>query len=445
MSSMARRLLSVRKTSLREHIAREQVEITLQYGKGTIKVQIPDSVDVTVLEPKKLSPVDSVALSLNEALHEAVKCHKIKLPVLKKQQTVAIAIPDETRPLPTVEILPHLVEWLFGRIPDLESQQVHIIVGCGLHANQDQQSISRLIAHNLPQGCRVTVHDAFNSPTASFGVTSRGTPVFINEAFATADYKVVVGQIDPHQIVGFTDGVSGLITGCSGEATLEHNHSLMFDPEAKVGVVTGNPVREDLNEAAQLVGINLAVDFVLAPNKEVIKVLAGRPVETLQEGSKISAYLYGVAIDKKFDIIVASCGGHPKDICLYEAQKGLNLASQAVRPGGHILLLAALSRGVGDDIYFDYVSQFTSPEEVLSDFRNQEFKMGVHKAYLFGRTLSEFDVAIHSDMDHGILRKCHLRAADPSSVIAEWLGNEQEKKTVAIITSANTTYFIHKK
>ena len=421
------------------------MEITLQYGKGTKKIQIPDSVHVTVLEPKKMNPVSSVAMSLNKALLEAVKCNPDILPVLKKNQTVAIAIPDETRPLPTVEILPHIVEWLFGQIPDLAPQHVNIIVGCGLHANQDQQSIAKSMAHHLPQGCRVIVHDAFNSPTVNLGVTSRGTPVLINEAFATADYKVVVGQIDPHQIVGFTDGVSGLITGCSGEATLEHNHSLMFDPAAKVGVLDGNPVREDLNEAALLVGIDLAVDFVLAPNKEVIKVLADRPVETLREGAKTSASLYGVSIDKKFDIVVASCGGYPKDICLYEAQKGLNLASQAVRPGGHILLLAALSRGVGDDIYFDYVSQFTSPEEVLSDFRKQEFKMGVHKAYLLGRTLCEFDVAIHSEMDHGILLKCHLRAADPSSVVAEWLENGSNEKTIGIITSANTTYFIHEK
>ena len=74
--------------------------------------------------------------------------------------------------------------------------------------------------------------------------------------------------------------------------------------------------------------------------------------------------------------MVASCGGYPKDICLYQAQKGLNLASQAVRKGGHILLLAASTQGVGDDVYFDYVSQFTSPEEVLADFKKQGFRMG---------------------------------------------------------------------
>ena len=420
------------------------MEIELKYGEGTIEIQIPDSVDVTVLEPKKLESVSSVESCLNKALVRAGEHHADILPGSKENQTVAIAIPDETRPLPIAEILPHLLDWLFDKIPDLTPERVYIIIGCGLHASNERETVEHLVPHHLPKGCHIIVHDAFKSATENFGVTANGTPILINDAFAKADYKIVVGQIDPHQIVGFTDSVSGLITGCSGEATIEHNHSLMFDEAARVGVLAGNPVREDMNEAADIVGIDLAVDFVLAPNKEIIKVVAGRPVDTLREGANIASDLYGVAIDKKFDIVVASCGGYPKDICLYQAQKGLNLASQAVKAGGHILLLAALTQGVGDDIYFDYVSQFTTPEEVLSDFRKQAFKMGAHKAFLFGRTLSEFDVAVHSEMDKGVLQKCHLRAADPSRVIAEWLKDAPEK-TIGIITNANTTYFFEEK
>jgi nickel-dependent lactate racemase len=417
--------------------------IKLKYGEGTIEVQIPDSVDVTILEPKKREPVLSIRDALNTALVKAGENRQVFLPVLKKNQKVAIAIPDETRPLPIAEILPHLLEWLYAEISDLRPEGVTIVIGCGLHPTVDaHKATERLIPPNIAHGCRVIVHDAFTSPTVNFGFTSKGTPIHVNEGFATADHKIVVGLIDPHQIVGFTDGISGLIIGCSGEATIEHNHSLMFHDAATAGVLDGNPVREDLNEAGELIDIDLAVDFVLAPNKEVVEVLAGLPLDNLSRGAQTAAALYGVAIDEKFDIVVASCGGYPKDICLYQAQKGLHLASQAVKNGGHILLLAALSQGVGDDIYFDYVSQFTTPEEVLVDFRKQEFRMGAHKAFLFGRTLSEFDVAVHSELDQGILKKCHLRAANPSQVIAEWLENSPgNNKKIGVITNANTTYF----
>lgn len=413
----------------------------LKYGNGTIEIQIPESAEVRVLEPKKLEAVSSLPSALCEAFVQAGERRLDFLPILKEKKTVAIAIPDETRPLPIAKILPCLLEWLFVQIPDLIPERVTIVVGCGLHPTDDSKAIERLVPPGIAHGCRVVVHDAFNSPTVDFGRTSKGTPVQVNKEFATADYKIVVGQIDPHQIVGFTDGIFGVIIGCGGEATIEHNHSLMFHDAARVGVLEGNPVREDLDEAGQMIGVDLAIDFVLAPNKEVVEVLAGRPVDTLRQGARTSADLYGVAIDETFDIVVASCGGYPKDICLYQAQKGLNLASQAVKRGGHILLLAALHHGVGDDIYFDYVSQFTTPEEVLSDFRKQEFRMGAHKAFLFGRTLTEFDVAVHSELDHGVLQQCHLRAADPSKVIAEWLEECSGSKKIGVITSANTTYF----
>jgi nickel-dependent lactate racemase len=179
----------------------------------------------------------------------------------------------------------------------------------------------------------------------------------------------------------------------------------------------------------------------MAPTKAVVRILVGEPLKMLVEGAQTCAALYGVAIEEEFDIMVASCGGYPKDICLYQAQKGLNLASQAVRKGGHILLLAASTQGVGDDVYFDYVSQFTSPEEVLADFKKQGFRMGAHKAYLFGRTLDQFDVAVSSELDPSVLQKCHLRSADPSRVIGEWVENFGGVPRIGIIPNANTTYF----
>jgi nickel-dependent lactate racemase len=190
-----------------------------------------------------------------------------------------------------------------------------------------------------------------------------------------------------------------------------------------------------------MVGIQLALNVVLNAEKNIVQMLAGRPLEVLEKGAETCSAVYGVGISEKFDIVIASCGGHPKDICLYQAQKGLNLASQALRPGGHILLLAASPQGVGDDIYFDYVSQFTTPEEVLSDFKETGFRMGAHKAYLFGRTLADFDVAISSDLDPGILRKCHLRAADPTVIIGEWVTAFNGHPRIAVVPNANTTYF----
>ncbi len=196
-----------------------------------------------------------------------------------------------------------------------------------------------------------------------------------------------------------------------------------------------------MTEAGEMVGVDFAVNFVLDADKKAVHLAAGRPAAVLDSCAAVCARVYGVAIEEKYDIVLASCGGYPKDICLYQAQKGLNLASHALKPGGHILLLAASPQGVGDDIYFDYVSQFTSPEEVMRDFKATGFRMGAHKAYLFGRTLVNYNVAVFSDLDAGILRKCHLRAAEPESVINEWVADFNGTPRLAVIPNANTTYF----
>ena len=423
---------------------REKMTLELKYREGTIGIHVPEALDFDILEPKPVRPIASIEKALAHAFSNLENNNYHLLPDLDSEQTVAIAIPDETRPLPVAKILPVVINWLFERASNLLPDQVTILVGGGLNPPVDQETLERLVPPKIAQGCRVLSHDSVNAELISCGTTERGTPVLVNSAFAKADYKIVVGQIEPHQFVGFTCGSKGVIIGCGGEVTIEHNQSLMFHEDAKIGILDGNPVREDLNEAGEMVGIDLSVNFVVAPNQDIVQVLVGRPMDTLRDGARVCAELYAVEIDDFYDIIVASCGNYPKDICFYQAQKVLSLASQAVREGGNILLLAASLQGVGDDVFFDYVSQFTNPEEVRAEFLKQGFRMGPHKAYLFGRTLSRSEVAVFSDFGPGILRKCHLRAADPSEIINEWVAHFDGKPRIGIVPNANTTYFYKK-
>jgi nickel-dependent lactate racemase len=383
-----------------------------------------------------------VEKALESALNAPIGCEPLEaLLARRRPASVAIATPDETRPAPLRAVLPVLLNRIEAKLPGPLAESVTLFVGGGLHPPAEAAAIERILPAGIAHGCRIVAHNARTAAMRDYGVTSRGTPVRINAEFAKADLKMVIGQVDPHQFVGFTGGSKGVVIGCAAPETIEKNHSLMSQPNAYVGRLAGNPVREDLTEAGEMAGIDLAINFVLDADKKAVQLAAGKPSAVLESCSAMCAKVYGVAIEEKFDIVVASCGGYPKDICLYQAQKGLNLASQALKPGGHILLLAASPQGVGDDIYFDYVSQFTSPEQVIRDFKSSGFRMGAHKAYLFGRTLVNYDVAVFSDLDPGILRKCHLRAAEPAAIIADWVAGFEGTPKVGIIPNANTTYF----
>jgi nickel-dependent lactate racemase len=419
--------------------------VELKYGTGKIKISIPPRAAASILEPLRMPVLASVRTALENCLRAPLGGLSLKdLIAQRRPRSVAIAVPDETRPAPLTEVLPAVLERIEAVLERPLGESVTLFVAGGLHPPADTAAIERILPAGIARGCRIVAHDARAAAMRDYGATRRGTPLRINAEYAEAELKLVIGQVDPHQFVGFTGGSKGVVIGCAAPETIEKNHSLMSQPGAQVGRLSGNPVREDLNEAGEMVGIDLAVNFVLDADKRVVHLAAGPPAAVLASCAEVCARVYGVAIAEKFDIVVASCGGYPKDICLYQAQKGLNLASQALKPGGRILLLAASPQGVGDDIYFDYVSRFTSPEEVIRDFKESGFRMGAHKAYLFGRTLVNYDVAVFSDLDPGILRQCQLRAADPATVLDEWVSAFEGTPHVGIIPNANTTYFYQK-
>ena len=418
------------------------MNIELKYGDRQHVLHIPEKAETSILRPTRMSTLGSIGDALENALANPLGCENLdNLVGRTSPKTVAIAVPDETRPMPVRTILAILLNRIFTALPGLEPSALTVVIGAGLHPPAGREAQERIVPPEITSGCRVLQHDAFHARMVDFGVTKRGTPVRINADFAEADLKIVIGQIDPHQFVGFTGGAKGAVIGCAAVESIEHNHSLMFDEKAQVACLDGNPVREDMNEAGDMVGIDMAVNVVLDAENNVVRLLAGEPVTVLKEGAKTCTALYGVPLEHKYDIVIASCGGHPKDISLYQAQKGLNLASQALKQGGKILLLASCSQGVGDDTYFDYVSQFATPEEVLEDFKKLGFKMGAHKAFLFARTLTNFEVAMVSNLDPDIMKACHLQAVDPDVVIGEWVEGFGGRPRVAVVPNANTTYF----
>ena len=420
------------------------MKVKLKYGSRHQIIHIPENADCSILSAATLPNLENSEVALENALTHPIGSEAFEDMVRAvRPKTVSIAVPDETRPVPLKMILPILLRRLVAALIDFEPAEVTVVIAGGLHPPMKRGALKRILPPSIFEQCRVVAHDAVRSRMIDFGVTHRGTPVRINAEFAEADFRIVIGQIDPHQFVGFTGGAKGVSIGCAAPESIEHNHSLMFDRKARVGVLEGNPVREDMNEAGEMIGIDLAINVVLNADKYVARFLAGAPEVVLKKGATICAQIYGVEIDRKFDLVIASSGGYPKDISLYQAQKGLNLASQALKRGGKIMLLAACPQGVGDDIYFDYVRQFTTPDEVLKDFQRLKFKMGAHKAYLFSRTLVDYDVAVVSDLPPDILKQCHLRAADLSVVITEWLEAFEGRPSLAIVPNANTTYFYH--
>ena len=133
--------------------------------------------------------------------------------------------------------------------------------------------------------------------------------------------------------------------------------------------------------------------------------------------------------------------GTPSDISAYQAQKSFSLVSYAMKEGGKILLLVTFQKGFSEDVYFDYVCPFAEPEAVMNDFNDFGYTMGARKADLFGGMLVNYRASDLDDLNSEVMRNCHLRAADPSTIIEEWVDGFKGTPEVAVIPHAATTYF----
>lgn len=411
---------------------------SLHFGCRAKTIELPDHLAVDVLTPGAAAPLEDPAGVLRRLLAD---CPAARFETTAQPRKIAVAVPDETRPFPLAELLPVLLEHLAARWPDLPPEAVTVHVGGGLHPPMDRAGLDRLVPPNIRHGAGVLAHDARNAPLADLGRTSRGTPVHVNEAYARADLRIVMGQVDPHQFTGFSGGSKGVCIGLGGPETIRANHSLMTRPGARPGTLHGNPVREDLNEAGDLAGIHLAVNVVNGPDKRPVWIGAGAHREVLEAGSRVCAEIYGVAIDEPYDMVVASCGGHPKDICLYQAQKGLFNAALAAAPGGRVLLLAACPQGVGDRAYEEYAARFSCLRDMAEDFQSHEFRVGPHKGYLFSLSALDREVVLDCALDDATLSRCHLTPGDAQETILRWSAGLPAGARVAVVPYANTTFF----
>ena len=227
------------------------MQYILKYGKGKIALSLPENANVTVVEPRHAQPLEDPLGEFSRALNSPLSC--LQFEDMTPPGSIAIAVPDETRPFPTKLLLPPLLEKIFRTYPDLPHERVSIVVGGGLHPRPDGAQLARILPEDL-RGCRVVSHDALTSPMRHMDVTSRGTPVEINAAYADADLKIVMGMVDIHQFVGCTGGAKGVVVGCASANMITHSHSMMTRDEAYAGNIATNPVRLDMNEAGEIAG-----------------------------------------------------------------------------------------------------------------------------------------------------------------------------------------------
>lgn len=413
--------------------------LTIPYHKTYLNAQIPDHLSLETIAPKETVPApDPMQVSI-AALANPIG--DVALDDFANVQTVAIAVNDKTRPVPHQYLLPPLLEKLEAM--GIASENITLVIATGTHPVMPPEEYTWILPESIVERYPIVCHDYSDQASLMhLGETERGTPVYINKHYMQADLRIVVGNIEPHQFMGFSGGVKSASIGVAGKKTINHNHAMMTDENAKLGAYEVNPARQDVEEIGRMIGVHYAHNALLNGKKQIVEVLSGDPYAIMEKAIPRVREIYQVPVDASFDLMIVSPGGYPKDINVYQSQKGLAHAALVTKQGGTIILCAACPEGTGSQTYEQWVTdeKIDSHDAVFHHFSTGGFQVGPHKAFQISRDASQVRVMLISEMQPEFVRQLLLHPLpDLQTALDKALADLPPNARIGVMPSANST------
>lgn len=377
------------------------MRIEFGFGAGTQAVEFDSRDQVTVLRPRPVPGAADGGALVRAALSSPIGSPRLR-ELVRPGEKIAVITSDITRPLPTGLLMPELLDELYAG--GVRPEDITLVFGLGSHRRQTDAERRALAGERAFREIACVDSDA--DDTVRLGVTSRGTPVDVTRRVAEADRRICLGNIEYHYFAGYSGGAKALMPGVSNREAIQHNHRFMTDPAACAGRLAGNPVREDIEEAAALCGVDFILNVVLDEHKQIVFAAAGDVTAAHRAGCAFLDGLYMVPLARPADIVLASQGGAPKDLNLYQTQKALDNARRAVRPGGTIILIGSCREGLGEATFEKWMTTMT-PEAMIERI-GRDFQLGGHKAAAIALVLREAEICLVSELPEELVRRIHL-------------------------------------
>ena len=371
------------------------VDVWLPYGKTDVCVRIPARNFLGSVMPKQLATVPDAKAEIERALNVPIGS-KTLAEISKPESKVAIVVDDATRHAPSdVMLLPVLAELNVAGVKD---ENVTVIFGCGTHRAVTDEEARRILGEEACKRVKAISHDCKATDLVQVGNTkTHGNKVYLNRVFAEADVKILLGDVGFHYYAGYGGGRKSVLPAVAGEETIKHNHAMLLNPNARTGILDGNPVHEDMTEAARLAKVDFIVNTISNSKCEIVKAFAGDVEQAFLEAVKAVDEMYRVAVDRRADIVVASPGGYPADMNLYQAYKALDNALSIVKRGGVVVLVAECAEGHGNQVFYDWMSKLGELKAVEREIK-RNFVLGGHKAYYLLKAQQNHSIILVSSL-----------------------------------------------
>jgi nickel-dependent lactate racemase len=370
--------------------------VRLAYGKRDLEIELPDEADVTIVEPTYAPGLPDQAAALRKAVQEPIASPPLR-ELVEPSDEVGIAFSDITRPTPNNLMLPTLLE----ELTHVPLEAITLFNGTGTHRPNTEGELRHMLGDEIVDRYRIVQNDADDQAShVLVGRTSGGNDVWLHRAFVACDVRILTGFIEPHFFAGFSGGGKAVMPGLALLETVMHNHSAkhLDHPETRWGIREGNPLWDDIHEAAGLIEPTFLLNVTLNRDHEITGVFAGDWEEAHARGCASVKRAAMVPVEEPFDVVITSNSGYPLDLNVYQSVKGMSAAAQVVKDGGSIIVAADCWDGIpehGD--YGRLLSEMDSVASLLETVRDPDCeRQDTWQGHIQGLVSQKADVYFYS-------------------------------------------------
>ena len=335
-------------------------------------------------------------------------------------EKVVILLDDHTRPnLHTPIILPLLLEKLVSY--GVKEQDVYLFIASGSHPPPTDELIRERILGDQFEDWkdRIWLHDCdVDEMHQDLGLSELKTPIKIDKRVLSACLRIALSDSEYHYFAGIAGSVKFFVPGSAARKTIRFNHSRIFDlntgfkTECRMANIEGNVCIQDIRNMVEIIKREHPIFVIDAITHmgEIVNIFAGDIIAIHNNAVQQLRTIRDVSISKKADLVIVA----KPSVNFYQAGKGYDSASHAVKEGGAIVILAACQDGFGPQDYLDTVNHVKNKpylEAMRWIIENKcsetTFEVGIQNAVELFRILEITDgkLYVYSELDKRILEE----------------------------------------
>ena len=375
------------------------MQTRIDYGKEGLAFEIPEAVDAHVVRPMFVeASADQIGL-VRASLENPIATRRLRA-IAKRGDSVGIVFSDITRATPYGAMLPPLLEEIHAA--GVRPGDITFFCATGTHRPCSKSELEAILGQAIASQYRVVQNDCTDTSSHRVvGTTRSGNQIEILREFLDCNLRVLTGFIEPHFFAGMSGGGKAVMPGLGSLASIQRNHSVSHidNDQARWGITIGNPLWEEIQEAALLTEPTFILNVAMNRSKSITASFAGDFVEAHRVGCEHVRAAAMVPVPGQFDVVVTSNSGYPLDLNLYQCVKGMSAANQIVKQGGHIVMAGECWDGVPEHGEFrSLLAKAQTPSDLLRTIRTPGFlSPDMWQAQIHARVCERATVHFYSD------------------------------------------------